>query len=756
MSNKNFEYSVAGRELRPYQDECLDMIAKYRDMGFDRQLVVIGTGLGKTITAAEEIRRWLDDDPSTRVLWLCHLKDVNEQSRQECDEWLAGYDITTQKADTKNIDKAQDATITFASFQTMHSNREKFDPAHFDLLIVDETHHVAAPTYQPTLEYFDPKFTLGITGTPNRQDTDIRDIYGPEVYTYDIANGIADGYLVPIDYRVISAFASKEADDVLRESVNADEIFEGDLETFYAYALSYIDKMIIENGIENPRMLVFDKSIRATNKLVTMRPADIRPYHSSLSKQDRRENLQAFKSGEAMGLASVAAADEGVNVPEINILTFFRGTQSDIKFQQQLGRGLRYTEGKERVLVLDFVNNYERLLAIERFRNDLVEKTNRRNPPRANHGGLDMEDRALPEVYTGSFHFDDTAKNVMELLGKMRGSPSKAEMMTQWDEVDSINYYRWLSQKYGRPATADEIHLHQDEDGLPSVWLLTRTFSKSLPRLRAEAGVESVKHRRAEFIKNWTKDDSIRYYTDLYRQLKRLPSSHDVDVASDEDGMPSIWALTRHFNGEIRSLREACGIELLSLDQLVPESEIARQKDVGPKLVRATALGLGMGILQASSPNGMRPAYTPEDAQKIKESIPDIPFADENYVHLREYAAENDTTLQTIKRKLANLGIADSTVRLRNPGSRKATDYISVETAKLLEEKRETYLVCPADSYTIEAVAQELGVDYQLVINRFTRAKKTIDEYWTDDQKIRTAKFITAEQFDWLFAQLDK
>lgn len=756
MKERSFERNtLEKRELRPYQDECLEAITRHRTLGFDRQLVVIGTGLGKTITAAEEIRHWLDDDPSTKVLWLCHLKDVNDQSRQECGEWLADYDVTTRKVHSKNIDEAHDATITFTSFQTMHANRERFDPDHFDLLVIDETHHVAAPTYQPTLEYFKPKFTLGITGTPNRQDTDIRDIYGPEVYTYDIASGIADGYLVPIDYRVVSAF-TEEPDVALRTAVHADEIFEGDLEIFYSQALEHIDRMITEKGIENPRMLIFDKFIRGTEKLADMRPDAIRTYHSSLSKADRRENLRAFKAGDVRSLVSVAAANEGINVPEINVLVFFRGTQSDIMFQQQLGRGLRYAEGKDDVLVLDFVNNYERLLAIDRFKRDLEEKTKSKNKCRPNQNGENLPDDQLPGVYTGSFHFDDASMNVMELLGKMRGSQPRLEMMAEWDEADSIMYYAWLSQKYGRPATASEIYEHQDEDGLPSMWLLTRTFSKSLPRLRAAAGVEDRKYRQSEFIKNWSREDSIRHYNNLYSQLGKLPSALDVESAANEDGMPSIWALTRHFGGEIGALRKACGIELLAIGELVPESEVARQKDVGPKLVRATAQKLGIAIVQAASPNGMRPAYAPEDAHKIVEAIQDVPFSDEHQIHLAEYAKETATSVQTIKRKLASLGEAHAPVRLRNPVSRRVTDYISPDTVKLLSEYREQYSVAPTDSYTIESVAHELEISYDTVASRLARGGKKVDEYWTDESKTRKAKFVTAEQVNWLFAQLDK
>ena len=187
---------------RDYQKECIRALANARAEGKKKALVVMASGLGKTLTAIFDVKNYLEANPAARVLMLCHSADILRQTKEVFktefgDEYSYGLYNGQEKACRKT-------DFLFANLQSVDLHREDFDPQDFDYIIVDEAHHSAAPTYGRSIEYFEPDFILGLTATPDRMDGQKLDqFFGDEpVYSKDLVEAIKEGLLSDIDYYV--------------------------------------------------------------------------------------------------------------------------------------------------------------------------------------------------------------------------------------------------------------------------------------------------------------------------------------------------------------------------------------------------------------------------------------------------------------------------------------------------------------------------------------------------------------------------
>lgn len=186
-----------------HQVDAVRKIGRHRRHGHDRALVVMASGTGKTRVAAMAAEKYLAEHPQARVLYLCHQNELLAQARRTFTEVL-GEDRTHGyfHGGTKDL---HEVTCLYASFQTMAGWRDAFHRDEFELVVVDENHHSQARTYRPTLEYFSPKFLLGMTATPERADLkDIRRLFGPETYSLPLERALGQGLLTPVDYRLIT------------------------------------------------------------------------------------------------------------------------------------------------------------------------------------------------------------------------------------------------------------------------------------------------------------------------------------------------------------------------------------------------------------------------------------------------------------------------------------------------------------------------------------------------------------------------
>lgn len=134
---------------RDYQREALRALAEARVSGAKRGLLEMASGLGKTLTSAFDIQRFMETRPRARVLFVCDQEIILEQSKEKYqkvfgDEYSYGFY-------TGNCKTEHQTTFLFATFQTLKLHREKFGKKAFDYIVVDEAHHTSAETYAPTV-----------------------------------------------------------------------------------------------------------------------------------------------------------------------------------------------------------------------------------------------------------------------------------------------------------------------------------------------------------------------------------------------------------------------------------------------------------------------------------------------------------------------------------------------------------------------------------------------------------------------------
>ena len=342
-------------DLEPikFQIPALYELSKTREEGHNKAMVTVATGLGKTYLGA------FDSLNYKKILFVAHNIEILEQAKTS---FLNIHKDKTSSFFTGDK-KSTDGNLIFASIQTLgkkkYLNNVYFSKDHFDYIIVDEFHHADAPTYRRLIDYFEPKFLLGLTATPDR--TDNGDIY--EICDYNIAyecnfkTGINNGWLVPFEYYGIY-------DDTDYSSIPW-RSGKYDLEALE-------NKLMIE---ERSAEILKKYKTYAKNKTIGFCASRKHCYHmedyfrksgikcasilGETSKNTRIQIIKDFKNGDLKLIFVVDIFNEGVDIPDIETVMFLRPTTSYTIFIQQLGRGLRTNEGKEKLRVLDFVGNYK-------------------------------------------------------------------------------------------------------------------------------------------------------------------------------------------------------------------------------------------------------------------------------------------------------------------------------------------------------------------------------------------------------------
>ena len=357
---------------------ALDNINKLRSLDQNKALLISATATGKTFLSAFDVEQM----KATKVLFIVHRLNIARKS-------LETFKHVFKNKKTYGIfsgsEKDLDSDFIFSTNLTISNpdNFQKFKPDHFDYIIIDEAHRSGAETYKKIINYFTPKFLLGMTATPERTDAfDIFSLFDHNIaYEIRLKKAMEMELVVPFHYfgvtdiEVNGQVLDENSDfRLLTSDERVDRVIE------------YANKYGCDDG--NIRGLVFCSKVEEANELsekFNQRGYKTISLSGANSEREREEAIDKIESNNTAEkldyIFTVDIFNEGIDIPRINQVIMLRPTQSNIIFIQQLGRGLRkFFDQKEYVTVIDFIGNYQNnfLIPVALFGDTSFNKDNLR------------------------------------------------------------------------------------------------------------------------------------------------------------------------------------------------------------------------------------------------------------------------------------------------------------------------------------------------------------------------------------------
>ncbi|ACN17035.1 HsdR3 [Desulforapulum autotrophicum HRM2] len=444
----------------PIQERALEALRDSRNNGLQRALVVMATGVGKTWLAVFDILR----NGFGRVLFVAHREEILSQAAST----FLTVNPRMKVGFFHGNEKSEDADILFGSVQSLGKkiHLKKFDRTAFDYIVIDEFHHASAASYQNILNYFTPSFLLGLTATPERSDgRDIEAFCDNNVaFRFDLTEAIEAGRLCPftyfgiydrhVDYELIPwrsrRFDPAEIETAFETQARALQIFEEWTEKGQSRTLGFCVSI---HHADFMASFFSGKGVKAVS------------VHSK-SMVRRHDAIDRLSNGLLQIIFCVDLFNEGVDIPGIDTVLMVRPTESPVVYLQQLGRGLRLKDGKERLVVIDFIGNHRSFL----------------QGPQALFGlqpGSPAFVDALKSFQKGTFALPPGCKLHMDL-----------EVIDVFKKMTRINrnpnrIYEYLSELNGRRPTALEMSHY----GITFA-AIRRTHGSWLQMLYAKADLE--------------------------------------------------------------------------------------------------------------------------------------------------------------------------------------------------------------------------------------------------------------------------
>jgi len=372
IARKDQVVSLEKYRLKPnsMQVGFITNLKKILEAGEDKALLISATGTGKTYASAFAMREL----GFKRVLFLVHRGQLARQTKKS-------YEKVFAKSVSMGLVGAgyheYDADYVFATVQTLNRDEHllQYDKDAFDCIVLDEAHHVTADTYQKIMKHFSPKLWLGMTATPDKRDDNVagRNVY--ELFNYQIAyeirlqQAMEENLLCPFHYFGITdlSIVGDDKDNRDFSMLTSDERVKHIIQQANYYGYSG----------EKVKGLIFCSSIKETQELSYKFNNIVNPdtggfyrtiaLNGDANEQERQDAFERLAMNESEAnvhkqpldyIFSVEILNEGVDIVEVNQVIMLRPTQSPIVFIQQLGRGLRKADGKEYVVILDFIGNY--------------------------------------------------------------------------------------------------------------------------------------------------------------------------------------------------------------------------------------------------------------------------------------------------------------------------------------------------------------------------------------------------------------
>ena len=479
----------------PYQQEILDRLQAEREVrGYYRNLVVAATGTGKTLISAFDYRHFCktSNNRKPRLLFVVHREEILKQSQSVFRAVLKDSnfgELFVGKFKPDSLDHL------FISVQTL-SSQKLFDflPAdYYDFIVVDEFHHAAAPTYQGLLNHFKPRILLGLTATPERMDgKNVLDYFNGRIAAeIRLPEAIERKLLCPFQYFGVS-------DDVDLSSVRWTRggYDKNELSNIFSLNRAVAEKRAghIVNSLyryvtdmNNVHGLGFCVSVEHAKFMEEYFLSKGIPCMSLTGLSDDAERSDAssrLASGEIKFIFVVDLYNEGIDIPEVDTILFLRPTESLTIFLQQLGRGLRLSEGKECLTVLDFIGQANKKYNFEEKFAALLSHNNHSMQYEVKKGFVSLPKGCYIQLEKKASEV--ILANIRRTFGNRAGLVARIETFTEDSGLDLslknfVNYYhldpRSIYGKFSFSRLCVDAGVETDFNE-PGEAILTKAFSK--------------------------------------------------------------------------------------------------------------------------------------------------------------------------------------------------------------------------------------------------------------------------------------
>ncbi len=521
----------------PFQQEILDKLQAERQfLGRNKNLVVAATGTGKTVIAAFDYKSFCEKNPSgkNRLIFIAHREEILVQAIDTFKTVLKDYNFGSLYVG-KNKPDSMDHL--FISIQTFNSQKfyEKTPEDFYDFIVLDETHHASAESYQPLFSHYKPKVFLGLTATPERSD-------GISVERY-FDNHISAEIRLPeaIEMKLLSPFQyfgitdSVDLKNIIwkrgsYDDNELDRLYVSDVRSAGQRAsliVASVRKYIAD--MEHTKGLGFCVSIEHAKFMAESfnRAGISSRYLTSFSPDDLRKNAkEMLRTGEIKFIFVVDIYNEGVDIPEVNTVLFLRPTKSLTVFIQQLGRGLRLSPGKDCLTVLDFIGQANEKYNFEEKFASLVKNSSRSIEKQIRDGFIHLPAGSYIELE--EFAKKYILENIMRTFGV------KSALVTR---------IKTFKEDTGIELTLENFltYYHLDPSDI---------YSKgSFSRLSVLAGIGEYfsnqdEDRITKAIRKVSDIDSRKWLNFLLNIMKHLDTAELRDLSNSEEKMLNMFQYT--------------------------------------------------------------------------------------------------------------------------------------------------------------------------------------------------------------------
>ncbi len=473
------------------QSQALRSLDDLRSSGENKALIISATGTGKTILSAFDVISTKAD----KVLFIVHRENIARKSMKTYKQMITGKSFGILTGNQKEFD----ADYIFTTIQTLANHKEMFDPEYFDYIVIDEVHHGGAKTYQEVYKYFRPKFSLGMTATPQRTDGfNIFAMYDNNIaFEYKLSDALHEELLAPFHYFGVSdieingeMITEKTAVNQLTSEARTKHIIEKI--KFYGHCGERVHGLMFVSNVLEAKQLSQHLNDFGYNTLALC---------GEDSENIRLKAIEDLEQGLLDYIITVDIFNEGIDIPCVNQVVLLRPTQSAIVYVQQIGRGLRKTENKDYVVLIDFIGNY---------------KNNYLIPIAVGNTGTYDKDKIKKEIILNGTDYLE-GESVLQFEEVVQSKLLKQISDTNFSTMANIKKdYEYLKLKYGRtPTLVDFV-----ENELISPEVILGSSTKTYYEVKCKLEKNPIEFDDSKLL-------ILEYFSQIIFPAKRL---HEIQI----------------------------------------------------------------------------------------------------------------------------------------------------------------------------------------------------------------------------------